>query len=155
MNASEQRSAHRHAEGAAAVVQHLADLLRPIANTVDTGGSGLRDLAMAIDSLADQARTAADAIDRCLTLARSCPDHVTGRLMAGVQYDLATQWTVLLNRTLDAAVATTGCACSELADRVALAEEHLPTLPPADGQRLSATLLAQHARTLAQSTTSR
>jgi len=73
MNAPEFPSAHRHAAGVACVVQRLADLLRPIADTVNRGGSGLGDLAVAIDSLADQARTAADAIDRCLALASGAP----------------------------------------------------------------------------------
>jgi len=155
MNAPELENAHRHAARAADIVQHLADLLRAIADTVNTGSSSLGDLAVAIESLADQARTAADTIDRCLALASACPDHGTGGLLASARYDLAAQWTVLLKKTLDAAVGIYQCACSELADRVALAEEHLPTLPSADGQRLSAVILARHARALAQSTAGR
>jgi len=156
MNAPELGSAHRHAAGAADLVQRLADLLRPIADTVNTGGSGLSDLATAIDSLADHARISAHTIDRCLALASSCPNRSAGGLVAGAQYDLAAQWTATLENTLDAAVAIYRCACSELADRVALAEEHLPTAAAsADGQRLSAAVLARHARALAQSTASR
>ena len=155
MNAPELDSAHRHAAGAADVVQRLADLLRPIADTVNTGGSGLGDLAMAIDALADQSRTAAHTIDRCLALANGCPDRGAGGRLAGAQYHLAAQWTATLEHTLDAAVAIYRCACSELADRVALAEEHLPTIPSADGQRLSAAVLAQHARVLAKSSAGR
>ena len=75
--------------------------------------------------------------------------------MATGQYDLAAQWTATLEATLDAAVAIYQRACSELADRVALAEEHLPTTGSPDGLRLSAAVLAGHARALAQITASR
>lgn len=155
MNAPELDSARRRAAGAADVVQRLAERLRPIADTVDLDGSGLADLAVALESLADQARTAADTIDRCLALAGVCPDRGATSRLADDQYDLAAQWTAMLDHTLDAAVAVYRCACSELADRVALAEEHLPAVPSAASQRLGAAVLARHARALAQSTTGR
>jgi len=140
-----------HAAGAADVVQRIADLLRPIADTVDVGGSGLGDLATAIDSLADHARISAHTIDRCLALVSGCPDRGMGGLLASRQCDLAAQWTVMLEATLDAAAAIYRCACSELADRVALAEEHL-RYP--QSRRLTASVCPQpsspgtHARSL-------
>jgi hypothetical protein len=57
---------------------------------------------------------------------------------------------VTLKNTLDAAVAICSYVCSELADRVAVAEEHLPAAASADGPRL-----AGHARALTHSTSSR
>jgi hypothetical protein len=62
---------------------------------------------------------------------------------------------VTLKNTLDAAVAICSYVCSELADRVAVAEEHLPTAASADGPRLSSAILAGHARALTYSTSSR
>lgn len=152
MKAPQLDSAHRRVAGAADVVQRLADLVRAIADSVSLGGSGLGDLATAIDSLADQARTAAYTIDRCLALANGRPDRGASPSTAGAQYDLAAQCTAMLEYTLDAAVAIWRRACSELADHVALAEEHELTIPSADGQRLSAAVLSRHARALAQVT---
>ena len=51
-------------------------------------------------------------------------------------------------RELDAAVAVFMYACNEFRDRVALAEEHLPTAASADGRQLSAAILAGQARAL-------
>jgi PAS domain S-box-containing protein len=62
--------------------------------------------------------------------------------------------TVTLDSMLVAAVAVCGYASSELADRVALAEEQ-PAAASADGRWLSAAIFAGHVRTLAQSTASR
>ena len=61
----------------------------------------------------------------------------------------------MLGEILDAAVAVYRLACSELADRLSLAEEHLPVAAATAGQRLTSTVLVQHTRALAANAVAR
>ena len=147
MSAPDRDGARRQATATASLVERVAGRVGSIAK-LDAGAPGFADLAVAADSLGRQARTAADAIDRCLALGSSCVDAGVSAPLAIAEYDLALKWTATLDKVLDAAVAIYGLACSQLADRVAVGEEHLPTAPSA--QRLSAVILVEHARALTQ-----
>jgi hypothetical protein len=148
-------AAHRQTANTADLVQILADRVHLIDEAVGAGHAGFADRGAAGDELAAQARTATDTIDRCLTLGSRDPHPGPCGTMAIAPYDLAVKWIALLEKILDAAVAIYGRACSELADRVSILEEHAGALPHDGAQRLSAALLGQHTRALAESTARR
>jgi hypothetical protein len=140
--------ARRQAAGTTLLIQRLAHQGHWIADTEGTDRSELASLATLIDSLAGEAQTATRAIDLCLgSASRSAYDPATARWATG-QFELAAKWTGTLASILHTAVKTYANACALLADRVAVAEEHLPTTPSDNQPRLTATILAAHARAL-------
>jgi hypothetical protein len=144
-------SASRVAAGTAHVVQHLADRIHSIADTVRTGESGFSNLAAAADALAGQANTAAQEIDGCLALARRHSDPGTSTDLAIAEQELVLKWTTTLENALDAVVSIYAQVCAKLADHAFVAEELLTITPAAERPLLSATVLAAHARALTQS----
>jgi hypothetical protein len=146
---------HRIAAGTTELVQQIAGHVRVIADQAGCAHCGFTDLAAAADALAAQARTSLKAIDCCVAQGLQCRDTGALNELGDSQLDLATTWIGLLERTLDAVVRIYGEACSRLADRAAVVEEHLTHAPDCAGQRLSAGLLGQHARALAHGTATR
>jgi hypothetical protein len=144
-------AAHQQARDTTGLVQQLADGVRRFGETVGSRRSGFDSLAVAVDELAALARTASGSIEQCLILARACPRQGDGPDLTVALYKLAVKWTASLDHVLDAAVAIYGQACSQLADRIAVAEEHLQDSPASGAQHLSAASLVQHARALEQS----
>ncbi len=147
--------AHRLATDTTGLVQVLADGVRLFGEAVGSGRSGFDSLAVAVDELAALARTASGSIDHCLILARECPRHGKGASLTVALYQLAVKCTASLDKTLDAAVAIYVQACGQLADRMAVAEEHLQDSPASGARPLGAALLIQRARTLEQSVATR
>ncbi|MGA2929141.1 MAG: hypothetical protein ABSG43_24750 [Solirubrobacteraceae bacterium] len=155
MSAPDRNCVYGQAAATASLVERIAGRVRSIADTINAGALGFADLPAAGDAFALLARGAADAIDCCLVLASGRGDAGAGAFLASGEYDLAVGWIAALGDTLDAAVAVYAQACGGLADRLALAEQHLPTAASADGRRFSAALIACHARAVAQATVSR
>jgi hypothetical protein len=140
--------ARRQTARTALLVQRLAHQGHWIAHTDGADRSELASLATLIDSLAGAAQTATRTIDLCLASASRLAYDPATALRATGQFELAAKWTATLDTILDTAVKIHADACALLADRVALAEEHLPTTPSDNRPRLTATILAAHARAL-------
>ena len=137
--------AHRQMTATADLVQSISDRIHAVADQVGASEPAFADLAGATDELAALALSAVQAIDRSLTLASH---RGVGATLAATQHELAISWTVTLEKALDGALAIYARACSELADRVSVAEEHLADAPPSTGHHLSAMLLGRDARAL-------
>ncbi len=156
MHAVDLNAAHRHATDAARLVRCLADRVHLIGESTGEGWSGFDDLAVSIDALAADASTAVEAIDACLEQASR---HGAGPDAAGAcqvaRYELALRLIGLLDQLLDSAVAIYRLACSQLADRLSLAEEHLPIPTATTSDHLTSAVLVQHTRALAASPAAR
>ena len=148
-------AAHRQTSETVALIQLLADGIRLFGEAAGSNRSGFDSLAIEVDELAALARPAARTIDLSLALAHQCPQmHECAGLTVALD-QLAARLTVSLENALDAAVAIYRQACGELADRIAIAEEHMQDPPASDAQRLSAALLIEHARALEDSVATR
>ena len=137
--------AHHQLAVAADLVLFIADRVHVVADQAAGGEPAFTNLAAATDELAALALTTVQAIDGSLALASHRGLSAT---LAAAQHELAISWTVTLEKALDAALAIYARACSELADRVSVAEEHLADCPPSTGHHLSAVLLGRDARAL-------
>ncbi len=143
---------HRQAADTAGLVQRLADRVHLIGESTGENRSRFGDLAVSVDALAAQAWTAVDSIDGCLALGRRCAELHAGGAWTIARDGLAVRLIGMLGEIRDAAVAVYRLVCSELADRLSVAEEHLPSAPATADERLTSTVLVQHTRALAATT---
>ena len=148
MHAVDLDAVHRQAANTAGLIQRLADRVHVIAESIGDHRSEFENLVAALDELSAQAWTAAESIDGCLALGRRCADPDPGGAWVIARDGLAVELIVMLGKILDAAVAVYRLACGELADRLSVAEEHLPSPTATADQRLTSTVLAQHTRAL-------
>ena len=155
MNTEDLNAVHRQAADTAGVVQRLADRVHVIGESTGDHRSEFENLIAAVDDLAAQAWTAAESIDGCLALGRRCADPDARGAWAIARNQLAVKLIGMLGEILDAAVAVYRLACGELADRLSIAEEHLPVTPATADPRLTSTVLVQHTRALAANTVAR
>jgi hypothetical protein len=139
-------NAHRQLAATADLVLFIADRVHLVADQAGGSEPAFTNLATATDELATLALSAVQAIDGSLALA-SHPN--VSATLATPQHELAISWTVTLEKALDAALAIYARACSELADRLSIVEEHLPQSPATAGPRMTSTMLAKHTRELA------
>lgn len=137
--------ARRQMTATADLVQSISDRVHAAADQVGASEPAFTDLAAATDKLAALALRAVQAIDASLALASH---RGVSAMLASSQHELAISWTVTLDKALDASLAIYARACTELADRVSVAEEHLADAPPSAGHHLSAVLLGRDARAL-------
>ena len=115
----------------------------------------MRDLTAAADALAAQARTVANTIDICIAAEFEDPDAEHLDPIRAGQLEVAVQLARTLEHTLHAIIGIYSRVCSALADRAAVIEEHRSDPSAPETARPSSALLAQHARTLAQSAVTR
>jgi hypothetical protein len=135
---------YREAGEAAELVELLAMGIHSMAVIAGGESSRFDGLSDAAEALAYVASAAVEGAGRCRTLAGSC-----GRA-AGPLLEMAADWTAKVEKTVDAALAVYRRAYSELADCVAVTEEHLVELPSTNAGRLTPAALAEHARMLSR-----
>jgi hypothetical protein len=155
MHAVDLNAVHRHAADSAGLVQHVADRVHVIGGWAGDHRSEFDNLIAAVDELAAQAWAAVESIDGCLALGRRCAELDAGGAWAMARDGLVVKLIVMLGEILDAAVAIYRLACSQVADRLSIAEEHLPDAAATAGQRLTSTVLVRHTRALAATTVAR
>jgi hypothetical protein len=115
--------ARERAADATGLIRRLADHAQTIPAQAHAG---------TLATLAGQACAAAQAVDACLGSASQSAREPADAATAHAALELARRWIALLSALVDTAVAIYAEACTELADRVALAEEH-DLIPAADG----------------------
>lgn len=128
-------------------VRRLADATNAFANSDGVDGSETASLAQTLNALASETEVAAGAVDACLgetyPLANSRPEALAA--LATAQ-----EWAIRALRAVDAAAAVYADVCLIAADRLAIAEEHIPAAD-ADHRRPTAGAMVTAAQALQRS----